>query len=56
MAYPRRGQGECGDAVGQSAQRDSDYTPGGGGVVDTDTNVEWCPAANTMGTINTDCP
>lgn len=52
-------QAECalsGDAVGLSAQRDSDYTPGGGGVADTDTNVEWCSAANTMGMINTDCP
>jgi len=50
---------ECapsGDTVGQSAQRDSDYIPGGGGVADTDTNAEWCSAANTMGFINTDCP
>jgi hypothetical protein len=45
-----------GDAVGQSAQRDSDYTSGGGGTVDTDTNAEWCSAANTMGFINLDCP
>jgi len=52
-------QAECaqsGDTVGLSAQRDSDYTPGGGGVADTDTNAEWCSAANTMGIVNIDCP
>ena len=44
-----------GNATGQSAQRDIDYTPAGG-IQDTDTNAEWCPSANNMGTTNVDCP
>ncbi|MBE7438690.1 MAG: lamin tail domain-containing protein [Spirochaetales bacterium] len=42
--------------AGQSVQRDSDYTPLGGGIRDTNTNVEWCMGAHTMGAANVNCP
>lgn len=50
-------QGEAafsGNSDGLSAQRDSDYPPGG--IQDTNSNAEWCAAGNSMGTVNIDCP
>ena len=50
-------QGEAaGDTDLGAVQRDSDYSPLGGGIRDTNTNAEWCIGAYTMGAGNIDCP